>query len=355
MGRGRGWLIGIVTVALAGSALVSGLWAQAKPAQVTIGYQVIPNAEIIGKQLGWFEKEMGVKINWKQFDSGRDVNAAIASGSVDMGLVGTSPAAAGISQGVPYEVIWIHDLEGENESLVAKKGTGIKAVADLLGKKVGTPFGAATHYSLLGALKIFKVDPEKVTMIDMQPLDMLAAWQRGDLDAGYVREPTLKKIVDADGEIVLTSRTMAEKGYLTGDVAVVRKAFAEKYPDVVVKYLRVQAKGVDLWMKSPKEAAGAVAKEFNISPEEAEREMRTLVWVGGREQLSGAYLGTSAKRGKFAKVLKDTADFLVSQKTIKSAPSEASFEKAITPAYLAKALKQGEDHDVGWAARPRDR
>ncbi len=168
---------------------------------------------------------------------------------------------------------------------------------------------------------------------------MLAAWQRGDLDAGYVWEPTLKKMVDADGEIVLTSRQMAEKGYLTGDVAVVRKAFAEKYPDLVVKYLQVQAKGVDLWMKNPKDAAAAVAKAFSISPEEAEREMRTLVWVAGREQLSDPYLGTSAKRGKFAKVLKDTADFLVSQKTIKSAPAQAAFEKAINPSYLEKAIR----------------
>ena len=338
MGRGR-WLIGMAIVVVGGVALVSGLRAQAKPEQVTIGYQVIPNAEIVGKQLGWFEKEMGVKISWKQFDSGRDVNTAIASGGLDMGLVGTSPAAAGIAQGLPYEVVWIHDLEGENESLVVKKGKGIKAVGDLVGKKVATPFGSTTHYSLLGALKVFQVEPAKVKILDMQPPDMLAAWQRGDLDAGYVWEPTLKKMVDADGEIVLTSRQMAEKGYLTGDVAVVRKAFAEKYPDLVVKYLQVQAKGVELWMKNPKDAAAAVAKAFSISPEEAEREMRTLVWVAGREQLSDPYLGTSAKRGKFAKVLKDTADFLVSQKTIKSAPAQAAFEKAINPSYLEKGIR----------------
>ena len=338
MGKGK-WFIGAVIFLAAFGAFAPGVWAQAKPDQVTIGYQVIPNAEIIGKQLGWFEKEMGVKINWKQFDSGRDVNTAIAAGSVDMGLVGTSPAAAGISRGVPYEVVWIHDLEGENESLVVKKGKGIKAVKDLVGKKVAAPFGSTTHYSLLGAFKVFGVDPAKAKIIDMQPPDMLAAWLRGDLDAGYVWEPTLKKMVDADGEIILTSRTMADKGYLTGDVAVVRKAFADKYPQLVVKYLQVQSKGVDLWLKSPKEAAAAVAKAFNIPPDEAEREMKTLVWVTGKDQLSDTYLGTAAKRGKFAKVLKETADFLVSQKTIKSAPDLAAFQKAVNPSYLEKAVK----------------
>lgn len=337
--RNAKWLLMTAILLVAGGAFVSGLSAQAKPDQVTIGYQVIPNAEIIGKQLGWFEKEMGVRINWKQFDSGRDVNTAIAAGSVDMGLVGTSPAAAGISQGVPYEVIWIHDLEGENESLVVKKGRGIKTVKDLAGKKVAAPFGSTTHYSLLGAFKVFGVEPAKAKILDMQPPDMLAAWQRGDIDAGYVWEPTLKKMVDAGGEIILTSRTMARKGYLTGDVAVVRKAFAEKYPALVVKYLRVQAKGVELWNKNPKESAAAVGKAFNIPADEAEREMKTLVWVPGKEQLTATYLGTSAKRGKFAKVLKETADFLVSQKTIKAAPDLAAFEKVVNPSYLEKALK----------------
>jgi taurine transport system substrate-binding protein len=316
-----------------------GAWGQAKPEQVTIGYQVIPNAEIVGKQLGWFEKEMGVRISWKQFDSGRDVNTAMAAGSIDLGLVGTSPAAAGVARGIPYEIIWIHDVEGENESLVVKKGKGIKTAADLVGKKVAAPFGSTTHYSLLGALKVSNVDPAKVRVLDMQPPDMLAAWQRGDIDAAYVWEPTLKKMVDAGGEVILTSREMAQKGYLTGDVAVVRRAFSEKHPDLVVRYLQTQVKAVDLWLRNPREAAGAVAKAFNIASDEAEREMKTLVWVTGADQLTDPYLGTSARRGKFARVLKETADFLVSQKTIKEAPALPAFEKAINPSYLERALK----------------
>src|SRR5256885_2603228 len=48
---------------------------------------------------------------------------------------------------------------------------------------------------------------------------------------------------------------------------------------------RSQVRGVELWQKSAKEAVAAVAKAFNIAPEEALREMKTLVWVSGQEQL----------------------------------------------------------------------
>lgn len=338
MGKAR-WLIWTVVLLVAGAVLASGLWAQAKPDKVIIGYQVIPNNEIIAKALGWHEKELGVKIDWKQFDSGRDVNTAMAAGSIDIALVGTSPAAAGLSAGVPYEVIWLYDVIGDNEALVAKKGRGIKAVKDLVGKKVAAPFGSTTHYHLLVAFKVFGVDPKKATILDMQPPDMLAAWQRGDLDAGFVWEPTLIKMVESEGEVILSSRALAEKGFLTADVAVVRKGFAQKYPDLVVKYLRTLSRAVDLYRKDPQEAAKAVAKEFNIPAAEADRQMKTLVMLNGKEQLSDKYLGTSAKRGALAKALKDTADFLAEQKTIRTAATLAAVEKAVNPSYLEKAMK----------------
>lgn len=335
----RRWGVAVAVPLALGLGLAQASGAQAKPDKVVIGYQVIPNEEIIAKALGWHEKELGVRIEWKQFDSGRDVNTAIAAGSVDIGLVGSSPAAAGISAGVPYEVVWIYDVIGDNEALVVKKGKGIRAVKDLVGKKVAAPFGSTTHYHLLVAFKVFNVDPKKATILDMQPPDMLAAWQRGDIDAGFVWEPTLIKMVEGGGEIILSSRALAEKGFLTADLAVVRKAFAEKYPDVVAAYLRTLSRAVDFYRKEPREAAKAVAKEFGIPEAEAERQMKTLVMLNGPEQLGAKYLGTSAQRGGLVKALKDTADFLVTQKTIKAAASAAVIEKAVNPAYLERAMK----------------
>ena len=49
-----------------------------------------------------------------------------------------------------------------------------------------------------------------------------------------------------------------------------------------------------------------------------------------------------ADPGKFAHVLKDTADFLVEQHSIKSAPDLKAFQQAIDTSYLAEGacLKQ---------------
>lgn len=336
----RIWVgLAVLAVAAVAGWAVTEVGAQAKPERVVIGYQDVPNEEIIAKQLGWHEKEMGVKIEWKKFDSGRDVNTAMVAGGIDFGLVGSSPAANGLSSGVPYEVIWIYDVIAENEALVVKKGKGIKEFKDLAGKKVAAPFGSTTHYHLLVAFKVFGLDSKKATVLDMQPPDMLAAWLRGDIDAGFVWEPTLIKMIESGGEILVSSKALADKGYITADVAVARKAFAEKYPDLVGKYVVNLSKAVDYYRQNPAEAAKLQAKEFNLPEAEMARQMKTMVMLNGKEQLGAKYLGTCAKRGGLAKALKDTADFLKAEKRIKEAPALAAFQKGVNPCYLEKALK----------------
>ena len=115
-------------------------------------------------------------IDWRKFDSGADVIAAIASGSVDIGYVGSSPLAAAASRELPIQTIFIVGLIGESEALVARNGAGIEKVADLAGKKVAVPFVSTTHYSLLAALKHEGVDPKSVEILNLRPPEIAAAW-----------------------------------------------------------------------------------------------------------------------------------------------------------------------------------
>src|SRR5690606_40187819 len=56
-----------------------------------IGYQLIPNGDLIVKDQGWLEQALpDTKIIWSRFDSGGDVNTAMLSGAIDIGLAGSS-------------------------------------------------------------------------------------------------------------------------------------------------------------------------------------------------------------------------------------------------------------------------
>ena len=311
--------------------------------EVVIGFQAIPNGEILAKARGRHEETLGVPVKWVQFNSGSELNSAVAAGSVHLGLGGSSTTVAAIAQGVPADVIWIYDIIGDNEALVVREGSGIDALTDLEGRRVGVPFGATTHYHLLVAFDLYDVDASKVEVLDMSPADMRAAWQRGDIDAGFVWEPTLAAMRDMGGTVLISSRTIAEAGFLTGDIGIVYREFAQTHPDIVVQYLKNQVWAVDLIGTDPEGAAASVGQELGLSADEALRQMSTLVFLSGTEQLEPAYLGTQRDPGALADVFLETALFLEEQNTIRAAPELSVFQETIRPEFLEQAIASDGD------------
>ncbi len=102
-------------------------------------------------------------------------------------------------------------MAGENEALVARKASGITDVAGLKGKTVATPFASTSHYSLLAALEQAGLKASDVKLIDLQPQPILAAWQRGDIDAAYVWLPTLDELRET-GVQLISSKEIAPAG-----------------------------------------------------------------------------------------------------------------------------------------------
>ena len=242
------------------AVIARATWAEEIPKELVIGYQVIPNPETIVKDLGWHGKTLGIPIKWIKYDSGRHVIAALSAGNVDIALVGSSPCAAGISKNIPMEVIWIHDVIGDGESLAVKKKSDISQLKDLVSKRVAVPFGSTTHYHLMLALKLSSIQPQQLEIVNLEPGEMAAAWQKGDIDAAYVWEPTLSKLLENGGETLLSSRKLAERGFPTADLCVVRKDFAAKYPSVVINYLKNLDKAVKYYRSHPEKAAAAFSK-----------------------------------------------------------------------------------------------
>lgn len=298
---------------------------------VNIGTMNLVNGDLIAQYEKLYEEELGVNVNIVNFDSGKDVNTAIASGSIDISELGSSPTALGISSDVDYEVFWIGDIIGAAESLVAKNDSGITSVEDLRGKKVATPFASTGHYSLLNALELAGVDESEVELLDLQPADIYAAWTRGDIDAAYVWYPVLSQLLE-DGTTITHSGELAEQNIITADLNVVRTEFAEQNPDIVQKYVEIQLKANDILLNEPDKAAEEIASILEISVEDAAQQITTFEYLTGEEQLD--YL-----QNKFPETLKATADFLVEQDSIKSAPDVETFESKINTEFIEAALK----------------
>ncbi|MFM8947125.1 MAG: aliphatic sulfonate ABC transporter substrate-binding protein [Actinomycetota bacterium] len=302
------------------------------PSVVRIGYQNVPGGLLVVKNQKLLEDALGsdVKVEWSLFDSGGSVNEAVLAGSLDFGLVGSSPTSRGISTGIEYTVPWIFDVIGEAEALIVKGDSGIASLADLKGKTIATPFASTAHFSLLAALDDAGIAESDVNIIDSEPDAITAAWIQGDIDGAYVWDPNLSKL-KADGGVVLTdSKQLSAKGKTTYDLAIVTNAFASKYPNVVQTFVRVNDEAVKQLANDLDKAAESNAAELNITAEEAKTQLAGLVFLDAKTQTGADYLGGGLATNLYAAAL-----FNKDQGKIEEVKSEEAYKSAVVTTFAA--------------------
>ena len=324
------WISRAVLLPLTAVALVANAQAQT----VTIGVQSMfaPWKDAIAKQQ--FEKATGWDIQWRNFDSGGDVMMAMASGDVQIGVAGSSPIAAAVSRGVDVQLFWILDNIADAEALVVRNGSGIVAPQDLAGKTLAVPFVSTTHFHALFALEQFGLTG-KVKVINLQPSDIPAAWERGDIDAAFIWDPALGRLKQS-GHVLLTSGQLTDWGKATFDGLVVDKQFAAANGPGMQAFTQVLQDSTAGYVAAPNtwtaESAQVinVAKQSGAKPEEVPPVLALYQFPLAREQAGPAWLGGGA-----AKALAATAEFLKAQKKIPALLPD--YSAAINPTFVQNA------------------
>ena len=322
----------VATLALTASTAAFG---QAK--EVTFAHQdmLVPMRTIM--ESGELEKATGYKINWRMFGGGGDVIRAMASGDVQIGEVGSAGVATAANQGQDVKLFWILDDIADAEALVARNGSGINSVKDLKGKKVATPFVSTAHYQLMADMKSEGVDGKAVTVMNMRPPEIAAAWERGDIDAAFVWDPVLSRI-KGNGKVIATSGSIGKKGYPTFDGLVVSSEWAAKNEAFMVALVKALAKAdaayradAAKWTVDSAQVK-AVAKWTKAEAKDVPAAMKLYKFPTPQEQASATWLGGGA-----AKALADTSAFLKEQGRVQEVkPSYAGF---VTTKYVTEAMK----------------
>lgn len=304
------------------SAALLGLAASAAPGlaqavDVRIGWQPIVEPSRVPQADGTYETATGATVTWNRFEGGADVIAAIASGSIDIGYVGSSPLTVAASQGLPIETIYVVGNIAEAEALAVK---GVTDPAQLAGKKIATPFVSTAHYSLLTALNHWGVDPASLEIINLRPPEIAAAWERGDIDGAYVWDPVLTQIKSTGGAVLADSTDVAEWGGPTFDAWIVRKDYADQYPEIVKAFVKTTADAYAAYLSNP-EAWGAgspeakkIADLSGANAADVPALLKGYVFPSIEQQASADFLG-----GGTVTAIAATAAFLVAQGSIPAA------------------------------------
>lgn len=322
---------------LLGAAASAILAGQALAEKIIIGHfgnptpmQLLSTTDELAKATGW-------EVEWRKFDAGTDVIAAMASGDVVLSELGSSPIAIGTSSGLDIQLIAYSDVIGKAESLIARNESGITSVADLKGKTVGVPIGSTAHYSLMGALQHEGLSETDVNIVGMKPDDIAAAWGQGTIDAAWVWQPVQAEILKT-GTLVMGADQTAEWGFPTYDGWVVNKSYAEANPDKIVAFLKAVDKVNGMYLAdkaawtADSEPVKALAAATGADPAQVPGILEGFTFLPIADQTGEAWLATAAPK------IKTTADFLVKAGRIDAALDD--YSGFVNPTYAAAAAAQ---------------
>jgi len=324
-------IMAVLALALTACTPSGGTGSSASlPSKVVIGTQNLADPEAIARAEGWLTDAFGVPVDIVPFDAGRDVNTAIASGSIDFGILGSVPAALAIGNGVPVKMVYVQSVLGEVESLVVKTNENITDAQGLIGKTIATTFSSTSHYSLLKYLEANNVDASSVDIVDMNASAIVAAFVRGDIDGAFTWEPNVSQMLAQGGSTLTSARQVAALGSPTMDVEIVRTDFATQYPALVSAYIAVMEKAVQLYKTDQQSAGTALGQTLGLTSDQVLSQVAGSTWLTVADQKGTDWFGSSA----LATAMFSTAQFLYDQGQISTAPTQDMFTAAVDGSFL---------------------
>ena len=259
--------LGLLFAAAAGvmtAGMPAAAQAQAKgEVQVRIGYQKYGTLTLL-KGRGTLEKrlaEQGVGVKWTEFPAGPVLLEGLNVGSIDFGTVGEAPPIFAQAAGANLVYVGNEPASPASEAIVVPKGSSLRTLADLKGKKVALNKGSNVHYLLVKAIEKAGLQYSDFTPVYLPPADARAAFERGSVDAWAIWDPFL-----AAAEKQLGARVLADGSGLVSNhqFYLASRSYAEKQQDIV-RVIIEELASVDDWGRThPKEAAAVLAAQTGL-------------------------------------------------------------------------------------------
>ena len=258
--------VGLLFAAVAG-VMAAGMPAMAQAqakAEVRIGYQKYGTLTLL-KGRGTLEKrlaEQGVGVKWTEFPAGPVLLEGLNVGSIDFGTVGEAPPIFAQAAGANLVYVGNEPPSPASEAIVVPKGSSLRTLADLKGKKIALNKGSNVHYLLLKALEKAGVAYADIQPVFLPPADARAAFERGSVDAWAIWDPFL-----AAAEKQIGARVLADgKGLVANyQFYLASRTYAEKNPEILRIVLDEVAKVDDWGRNNPDEVATILSAQTGLS------------------------------------------------------------------------------------------
>ncbi|MFJ3058681.1 NrtA/SsuA/CpmA family ABC transporter substrate-binding protein [Herbaspirillum sp. NPDC087042] len=265
----------------------------------------------IARTRGEFEKILardGIKVQWiGPFPNHAPSLQAVTGGSADFGFGGsTTPALAAMIAGSPLVFTQFAVVEPRSTAIIAKDGSGINKVSDLVGKTVAVNRSGLGEFLLVAALEKHGIARDKVRFVYLNPPDAGPAFAQGKVDAWSMWSPgvDIARVEYKAHDVFFEGRDL--EFLIDFNSYVTHRKFAEDNADIV-RAVNAAYRAEGEWItKNPREAELLVQQDAGYS--DAVRD--SLIKLARRWEFHGA------DDAKFIATFQGAADWLAARKIL---------------------------------------
>ena len=319
----------IAGAAAAFAAAAAGHAAAEAPKRINLDWAYYNPVSLVLKEKGWIEEEFkkdGIEIRWVQSHGSNKALEFLNAGALDFGSSAGSAALLAKINGNPIQSIYIYS-KPEWTALVTRPGSGIKAVADLKGKRVAVTRGTDPYIFLLRALAGAGLSEKDIRPVLVQHADGRTALERGDVDAWAGLDPMMAETELEKGSVLFYRNADAN----TYGVLNVREAFAKEHPELVIRLLRQYERGRKWSVANPAELRDILAKAARLSGPVAAKQLE-------RTDLSDPLIGEKPHSAILAAAVALQKSGVIEAKVDVKAVTDA----LLNPAFVRETLKRDQ-------------
>jgi ABC-type nitrate/sulfonate/bicarbonate transport system substrate-binding protein len=226
------------------------------------GYSMTTAPMNYAVQKGIFKK-YGLDVSIVYVDAGTTLSQAVVGGSINIAQNGYSPATAAAVQGA--DVVFIGSISDQLPFQLVVKGN-IKTAADLKGKKIAiSRIGASTDIAATYALQQLGLKRTDVVILQLGGEGTrTAAMLSGQIDGSLEQYPRTGDLEEKGFHVLVDCLEIAADYPNTSYVST--RAFIQKNPEVVKRFIMGIADGIHQFRKNKEEGIKLTAAFLKTTP-----------------------------------------------------------------------------------------
>ena len=262
--------------ARAGETVRVGIGTQDTTINCAAGGPLVRELHLLEKYLPHTGKYADVEydIRWENQPTGAQLNSKYLANQLDIVMMADFPSMIGATaleaSGNGVRSLYIANLsggiKGAGNAILVPNDSPVSSLSELKGKKISVPFGSTAHAMLIRAIQDLGWDPNKDVEIVTQTPEVAGSALRAhqiDAHANFVPFGELfpfrgfaRKIYDGSSTGVTTTHGIQ-----------VRSDYADKYPEIVVAFLKATLEADRLYREDPEGLSEKLAAWTGVDAE----------------------------------------------------------------------------------------